>query len=350
MVVSTSEPGNAGVRVRWEELEAAVTAALVARRVPAASARLVAESLVLADLRGVTSHGVRRLPVLLRKLDLGVIDPQAGPVVKELAPAAVAVDARDGLGQVAAVCAMEACVSRARHLGLACAVVYRSSHFGIAAYPALVAARQDMVGVALSNAEAAVAPWGGRRPVLGTNPLAVAIPCPGRDPVVLDMATSVAGRSRIRQAAQRGEAIPPGWALDEEGRPATDPVRALRGVLLPFGGAKGYGLSLVVEVLCGVLSGARLSHRVRGLEDTTGPGGAGHFLMALDVATFAPAEEFRQRMEELVGLIKACPALPGVDEVYLPGEIESQAERKHRTEGISVPAELWQQILAGRCL
>jgi len=178
-----------------------------------------------------------------------------------------------------------------------------------------------------------LAPWGGRRPLLGNNPWSVAVPTTG-EPLVLDMANSVVAAGKIRQAAQRGERIPEGWALDAEGRPTTDPVEALRGVLLPFGTYKGYGITLMVGILTGVLSGGGWDVHVRPIDAVSEPQGESHLLAAISVRDMMPEEIFRERVAEVIRRIKECPPAEGSPGVFLPGELEHERRRRAQKEGV----------------
>lgn len=206
--------------------------------------------------------------------------------------------------------------------GIGACAVRNSNHCGAMAYYTQMAAAQAMIGVAASNANPTVAPWGGKDPVLGTNPISVAVPTPGETPFLLDMSTSAAARGKIILAASAGERIPQGWALDRAGRPTQDPSDALQGVLLPAAGPKGYGLALLVDVMCGVLSGSAFGLRVGALYDEfTRPQRSGHF-----VKTSTPAE--------------------GFDEVLVPGEPEARAEARAKQEGIRLPASVHSELAA----
>jgi len=304
-------------------------------------ARIVAECLVFADLRGIDSHGVVRLPTLVRRVKEGSIRANAVPRVIADFPGGVLIDAGGGFGHVAALEATDVCIERARLVGICCAGVRNSSPFGVAGYYAIRAARRGMIGIAMSNAAPAMAPWGGAAPLLGTNPLAIAAPAGKDEPLVLDMATAVVARGKIRLAAEKGKKIPLGWALDRSGKPTDDPREALEGTLLPIGGPKGYGLALMIDVLAGLLTGSGFAGDVGALEDCHAESRAGHFFCVIDPERFLPSEEYRRRMLELVDRVKRVPLAEGVDRVYLPGEIEAEVERERRSNGIPVPTRLW---------
>ncbi|MBO8141727.1 MAG: Ldh family oxidoreductase [Firmicutes bacterium] len=301
-------------------------------------ARLVAESLVLADLRGVHSHGLLRLPVYVERIQRGVLDPRAKVRIVRETPAAAVLDAANGHGIPAGVKAMDVCIAKARRCGVGVAAVRRSNHFGIGWYFVRRAVQQGMVGVACSNADALVAPWGARKAYLGTNPLAVGIPAGEEPPVAVDMATSAGAHGRIVLARERGETIPPGWALDENGRPTTDPEAALAGTLLPFGGAKGSAIGLVIDLLCGPLAGALTGPHIAPLySGMDRPQGLGHLFLAIDVGAFADPREFARQVDESIRAVRALPPAEGFERVQLPGEPEWRKEERRRNEGVVLP-------------
>jgi LDH2 family malate/lactate/ureidoglycolate dehydrogenase len=299
-----------------------------------AHAALVADSLVFADLRGIASHGVVRLPAYLDRVHAGVmeIDPTMELVADN--PASGLLDGRNGFGQVAGARAMELAIEKAEEAGAAVVAVKNSNHFGVAAFYAMRAVAARMVGLVLTNASPAMTPYNAKKPLLGTNPLAVAIPAGQQKPIVLDMSTSVVARGKIRYAAARqGEKIPFGWAVDADGKPTDDPQAALRGSLAPIGGPKGAGLSLVIDLLCGVLTGTALTGEVKNITDVSGPSRTGHLFVAINVAKFIDPQRFSQSIDTVIRGIKALPSADGAP-VYLPGEIEFNCEAKRRVEGI----------------
>jgi len=185
-----------------------------------------------------------------------------------------------------------------------------------------------------------MAAWGGSLPLLGTNPVCIAIPTGGEVDIVLDMASSVVARGKIRLAEAKGEAIPAGWALDARGLPTQDPVEAMKGTLIPIGGPKGYGIALAVDVLSGVLTGSDFGRHVPATDDTEKNASAGFVLQAIDIAAIGEAEEYFRGMRDLVDDIRRSPRAPGVERIYLPGEIEWLKKKEHLEQGIPVPASL----------
>jgi len=323
-----------------ERLKAFVVEALRRAGATAEDALLTAEGLVHADLRGVHTHGVVRTPVYVARLRRGSFNAGAAlTTVTARGPLAL-VDAGAGLGIAMASRAMDLAVDLARTHAVGLVGVRNSSHCGMLAGLALRAVAARMIGLAISNADAQVAPWGARARFLGTNPMAIAIPAGAQPPIVLDMATSVVPHSRIQAAAARGEDIPTGWAIDQQGHATTDPREALRGALLPFGGPKGSGISLVIDVLAGLLTGALSGPDITPLyEDLERPQGLGHLLMALSVEAFGPVEAFAARVDALIRRVRSLPPAEGFDRVYLPGEIEHERMLEYQRAGIPLPAE-----------
>jgi LDH2 family malate/lactate/ureidoglycolate dehydrogenase len=322
-------------RLSASDLERACTAILLAADVPTDEVALVVHSLLLAELMGHASHGVSRLPTYVQRVQAGLICTGRPARLVRDSTCLLAFDGQAGFGHVVGARAMAACVERARETGLAAATVSNSSHFGIAGAFALQAVDAGMIGVAMSNAAAKMPPQGGRTPVLGTNPLAVAIPTSGPYPILLDMATSAIALGKVLLAQAVGHAIPAGLALTAEGDPTTDAAAAAAGLLLPMGGPKGFGLALVLEVFSAVLSGASIGRDVGSMyrswdrsEDL------GHFFLALDPSALLAREEFLARVERLAAQVRSSELLPGVEGVYLPGELEFRRADEARRDGL----------------
>lgn len=330
-----SEPRYPSIELRAFCLQALERAGLAH-----ADAAIVAESLAAADLRGVHSHGCLRVGVYVDRLKAGSINPRAELEVLHDAGAVVVADAQAGAGIAMAARAMDLAVGRARAHGIGAVSVRNSNHCGMLAFFVMRALGAGCVGVAASNADSQVAPWGARAKFLGTNPLAVAVPAHDEMPLVLDMATSVVAHARVKGAADRGEAIPEGWAVDADGRPTTDALRAMAGALLPFGAFKGSGIALLVDILAGLLPGGRSGPEIVPLYQRLGePQGVGHFFLALRVEAFAPLEAFTRRVDETIRRIRALPPAPGAERALLPGEHELRVEKEHRAHGVPLPAD-----------
>ena len=304
----------------------------------AAEAACLAGNLVLANLRGVDSHGLMRLRTYATRVKCGVVKPGMAPRVVREAPASLAIDGGNGHGMWIGRQVMELCIGRAKETGACFATVNNGNHFGIAASFTEMAAAEGMIGLAMSNAGATMVPTGGRKPILGANPLSIAIPSGKYRPLVLDMATSTVAQGKIILAAKEGKkTIPSDWAVDPEGNPTTDPELALKGAMLPFGGAKGYGLALIIDILVAGLSGALTSAHTRNFwKDFEHPQNLGFFLGAWNIASIMPLPEFERRMETILGEMKACPPAPGHTEVFYPGEIEHRREAENLRGGIAL--------------
>ena len=312
---------------------------------PGPAARVVADSLVEANLTGHDSHGVIRVVEYLNKIRQGRIDPQAKPEIVRETPTTLQVDGHWGFGQVIAAWTMERLIDKAGEHNLAAAAIFHCGHIGrVGTYPAM-AAERGFIGLAFVNGGGTrprVAPFGGIRPLFGTNPLAAAVPVEGQAPIVLDFSTSVVASGKIRVARDKGELVPEGWILDREGRATCRPQDYYDGgMLLPAAGHKGYALSVLVEVLGGLLTAA-------GTLILPGSGyevGNGAFFLALNVEAFRPLAEFTAQVRELGGTIKATPSADEGGEVLLPGEPEQRMKARRLVEGIPIPDVTWQAIV-----
>jgi len=294
-----------------------------------------ARILVTGDLMGHATHGVLRLESYGERLRSGAMDARAAIAVEEAAPAIVRIDGANALGPLVGLRALREAMARAHTLGAGIAFARNSNHFGAIAPYCLMAAEQGFASMICSNASTTIAPTGGAETKLGNNPLGFGVPRPGGRAVILDMAMSVVARGKIRAALQRGQAIPDTWATDRAGKATTDPKAALDGFLLPFGGYKGYGLALVVDLLAGVLSGASyLTHVNSWLDDPEKPGNLGHFFLLIDTRVLGSGEWLAERMGDFDAIVhgtaRADPAIP----VRLPGEIELDSLERHRRDGV----------------
>lgn len=300
-------------------------------------AALVSQTLVEADLRGVHSHGMLRVPRYVAGLRAGAI--AARPEIRTVVDNgwAVVLDGGGGMGQIAAQAGMRRALERAADGGHAAVSVRGSTHCGAMAYYAMQAIPARAIGIATTNAGINMMPTGGRTNLVGNNPVAYAIPT-GRDvPFVLDMATSVVAGGKLDVARIRGEKIPFGWAVDREGKPTDDPAAARQGALVPLGGPKGYGLAVVLDVLCGVLSGGRFGSGL-------GAAGSCHYFEVLRVEAFTPYEAFVARMGELIDQLHGCPPVEGSGGVLVPGEIEHRLREQRVREGIPLDASLAEEL------
>jgi L-2-hydroxycarboxylate dehydrogenase (NAD+) len=341
-LVPTSASGEpAPVAFAADELQQFAARIFTAHGLSEQHAARTAQCLVEADLRGLASHGVSRIPIYTERLRRGLVNARPALAVEAITPVVARVDGDNGLGFVTASRAMEEAIDRARAFGVSLVLTHRSTHFGMAASYLLQAVRAGFSAFVFTNASRAMPVWGGRTPFLGTSPFAFA--APGGDhqpPIVLDMATSVVARGKIRRAMQKGEPIPSGWALDAHGQPTTDAAEAYKGLILPLGGAKGSGLSLMMEVLAGVMSGAAFGGQVRNqYTDFDAPQGVGHCMIAMRPDLAMPAAAWRQRMDALVDRAKSSPRLNEKQKILMPGEPEARLEAFRREHGIPLAAD-----------
>ena len=312
--------------------------------VPRSQAKMIAQAVVEGDLRGVESHGVLRLPAYVHRVQAGLMTATTELKVVQERGSTLLLDAQGGFGQVAGIHAMDHAIARARQHGVGVVAVRNANHFGIAAYYTMMALPHRMIGMAATNAAPSMAAWGGTAAVLGTNPICVAIPTGQDVDIVLDMASSIVARGKIRSAISKGDRIPLGWALDAEGRPTEDPQAALKGTLLPIGGPKGYGLALVVDALAGVLTGSDYSVHLSSVHDLSCRASVGFVMQAVDITAFADWSEYEKDVQSLIGEIRNSPRAPGIDRIFLPGEIEWSTWRERRQSGIPVPVKLLGQM------
>lgn len=332
-------------KYRADDLTRLATSIFVHEGLFPADAQIVAESLVAADLRGVDTHGVARIPSYVERFPNRLVEPRPQIVVTSRMPWAVSVDGGNGMGPVVANRAMSEAIARAETFGIGAATARRSNHFGAAAHYALQAVAHDCIGITLTPASKSLAPFGSREPLFGTNPIAVAVPAGSHDPWVMDMASSIAARGHVRLAARHGKPIPEGWALDELGRPTTDAEAALAGVMLPFAGVKGSALAMLIDILGGVLSGSGFAGAIRDMtRDFDAPQDVGHFFLAMKVEAFMPLAEFNDRMETAIARLKSLKPAAGFTEVLYPGEPEARRQRKHLEYGIPLTPEVYDSI------
>lgn len=321
-------------RILPDRLHALVNGIFAACGMSTADADLLGDTLVTADLQGVHSHGVLRVPEYADRLVGGKIDPRGRPRVVREAAGAILVDGGNSMGQIGACFAMQRAIERARTANVAVAAVRGSNHCGAMAYYARLALVEDMIGLATTNALPTMAPWGAIDKILGINPLAVAIPAADAPPIVMDAAFSHAAHGKIRVYRQKGQPIPDSWAFDAEGRPTSDASAALAGLLQPIGSYKGTGFALVMGILSAVLSGASYGTELGNMVDGARPGRDGHFFCAIRIAAFEEPGHFKRRIDRILRQIHESRRGAGVDHVYAPGELEAEVERRYRCEGI----------------
>lgn len=329
-----------------DRLEAFCRDLFVNAGVPIETASIVAQSLVYADLRGVDSHGVVRCEIYLERIAKGMVDALARPKISRDDGPVGLVDGQNGFGAFVGVKTLEASIERARTFGIGAVGANNSNHFGTAAFYVERAVREGFGLIVLSNASQTMPATGGVRPFLGTNPIAFGFPT-GRDvPFILDMATSLVARGKIIMAAKKGLDIPLGWAVDEKGAPTTSAQAALTGAVLPLGGAKGSGLSMAIDILSGVLTGAGFGPSVRNMyEDWEKPQNVGHFFIAIDIERFIGRKQFEERMGAFIDLLKAEPKAEGVPELLFAGEVEHKITEERRNNGLLLPNQLIEDLI-----
>lgn len=312
---------------------------------PSEDQDVVAESLTQADLRGISSHGLLRLPLYLERLHQGVVKARPKMVVIKEKKATALLDGDHALGQVSGHYAMLLAIKKARDCGVAAVSVKNGHHFGAGAYFVEMASRQDMIGIAMTNTPPLMAPWGGKKAMVGNNPFAVSIPTEGPHPLILDMAFSQVAQGKISVAQACGQEIPGDWATDCEGIPTTNPDEALKGLLLPAGGYKGYGQAIMVDMLTGVLSGSLFGPFVISMmEEPRLPQSSGQLYMAIDISAFRELTDFKKDVARYVEVIKGCPKASLTHELFVPGEQSWQRYEKALTEGIKVPEAIFQEL------
>jgi LDH2 family malate/lactate/ureidoglycolate dehydrogenase len=330
-----------------DSLRRLAVAALTAAGADPRHAAWTAEILVEGDLMGLGTHGVLRLLTYCDRLGLGGINAQADIRIEHKAPSLALVDGDNGLGPAVAFYALEQGLAMAAESGIAYLGCRRSNHLGALAPYALKACEAGFVLVCGTNASTTIAPWGGREARLGNNPLSIAAPCPQAPHFILDMAMSVAARGKIRKALSEGSSIPEGWAVDAAGQPTVDPAAALAGFLLPFGAHKGSGLSQAVDILSGLLSGARFLTDITPWTDfPEQPSGTGHFFLLIDPKRLLGATAYDEAIARFRKLIQDTPSADPAQPVQMPGEREQDRRDKALREGIEIPGELMAKIEA----
>jgi len=350
------------VRVWGEPLKEFCAQVFQQLDVPTEDARITADNLVTADLRGINSHGVARLRRYVNGLRDGVMVARPDVQVLTETPATALIDAGAGLGQPVSYRAMQKAIEKANDVGAGFVTVRNSNHYGIAGYYAMMALEHDCIGIAMTNAAVLVVPTFGRDAMLGTNPISVAAPAERERPFVLDMATSTVPRGKLEVYDRQEKPIPLGWATDEKGAPTQDPGQVLDnfraragGGLLPLGGAgellgghKGYGLALWVDVFCAILSGAAYANLVypKTPEGKPLPSKIGHFFGAWRIDGFRPLDEFKASMDDLQRRLKDAPRAEGEDRIYVHGEKEYEEVERRSKEGIPLNPKVAEDLRA----
>lgn len=305
--------------------------------VPEENATIVADVTVDADLKGFSSHGIGRFPQYIKGLKIGTIQPQAKVTVEKESPATTLLNGNHGFGHVVTYRGMEMAIKKARETGIGLVGIHNSNHFGIAGYYSDMALNQDIIGIIIANTEPAVAPIGGKEPILGTNPLAIGIPSNGHY-VSVDMATSASARGKLMEAKRRGEEIPENVALDEQGNPTIDPCAALKGSILPFGAHKGYALAFMIEIMAGPLVGAAYGKAVTGTANPEVNCTKGDLLAAIDPSKFVDPDQFKEQVDDFIAEVKSSPR------IFIPGDMEVRNIKRFKKDGIPLDETLKYQL------
>jgi LDH2 family malate/lactate/ureidoglycolate dehydrogenase len=329
------------ILIKDTDAQSFVRAVLVGNGVPTENAAIIADCLVQADLRGVDSHGINRIPSYVNRIRQGVLEAKLSPQLKQITPVVAQIDGQNAFGFLAAKMGMSKCIEMAEIYGIGMASVKHSNHFGMSAWIVQQAVDAGMMSLVFTNSSPALPVWGGKSKLMGVSPIACGAPAGKERPFILDMAPSIAARGKIYKAKRRGAKIPIDWALDAEGKPTDDPAAALEGVMLPMGGPKGSALSIMMDVFSGVLSGSAFAGQVTNPYDPTKPADVGHFLVAIKPDLFMDLEEFKSRMDFLYQRVVDSEKAHGVERIYFPGEIEQLTRETRQKEGIPyVEAEI----------
>lgn len=335
--------------VAIDRLQAFCVEALQKCGVSEEHARLTTDVLITTDTCGVFTHGTKLLRGYVRRLRAGGIKADADPQIVREGPAWAIVDGQSGLGMVTSVFAMNTAIAKAKATGMGYVGVRNSCHFGAAGYYANMAAKADMIGMAMANDYPSMAVLGARKAVLGTNPFAYAVPAGKEPPIFLDIASSTVAGGKVRIAQMKNEQVPNTWMVDTEGVPTTDPfLYPHAAFMLPFGGHKGYGLALMIENLAGVLTGTGAMYDLHNWVDhdpslATNHGGA---FLAFDVGAMIPIDTFKDRVDQLIRDIHETPKAKGVDRLYVPGEMEWQHRREALANGLALPEDVREVLVA----
>lgn len=329
------------ISVSLDNLSVLVSEVLVKVGVSEDDARIVLDTILFANRRGVATHGVGRLPLYIHKIATGHFNPKNEIEVLADNSAYALLDAHNGFGQVVAYKATKMAIEKAKKYGIAVVGIRNSNNFGAAGYFGDMAAREGCAAMVYANAAPAIAPTGGNKTIFGTNPLCFSFPGDEEhNPILLDMATTVAARGKIRLAAKNGEKIPLDWAIGPDGKLTDDPNVALKGSLLPIGGYKGYGLSMFVDIFAGMLTGSLYAGEVRNLSKMDADSGNGHLFIVIDVDKFLTAKEKQERVAHFYDAVKAC----GEDgKVFLPGEIEYNKYEK-ATQFVQISSKQFEDV------
>lgn len=297
----------------------------------------VAEATIDADLKGFTSHGLGRFPQYLVSIKSGTINLKDDITIEKETPAIALINGNSGFGQAVSYKAMQIAIKKAKEVGIGCVGVHNTNHFGVTGFYSDLALRENCIGLVIANTDPAIAPLGGSKPLIGTNPIALGIP--SETYITVDMATSVTARGKIIESKRKGLDLPDGWALDKDGNPTNDPEAALEGSILPFGGFKGYALSLLIEILTGPLVQAGYGLGVSGTASPTQDCTKGDFYVVIDPSKFGDFGEFVANTEDFVSQVRSTG-----ETVAIPGDLEVKRIADAEANGVAIDKKLYEQL------
>ena len=333
----------ATVTVAFTEVQQLIGEKLVSAGVSEEQAAKIAAILIHADLRGVNSHGALRTEHYMKRLKAGGINPTPDISFNKTGPVTGVVNGDDGFGHVVADIAMDHAIEMAKENGVGMVTAMNSSHCGALSYFVQEATEQQLIGIAMTHTDKIVVPFGGRESFLGTNPIAYGVPAKTEKPFILDMATSNVALGKILQHKEEGKAIPEGWGVDKNGAPVTDPAEVVS--LMPFGGPKGSGLSMIVDIFSGLLAGMAFGPHINPMyEELEKKRKLGHYFCAINPSFFTDSEIFLEQMDKMIQEIREVPAAEGFSRVLVPGEIEQENEERNRKQGVQIAATTYEYL------
>jgi LDH2 family malate/lactate/ureidoglycolate dehydrogenase len=329
-----------------EALNSFIEHILISHNIEKEDAKVVADSLVRADLEGISSHGIGRLPIYSKRLKEGRINPTPSVTIEKKALSVLAVNGDNGLGQIVSYKGIKEGINIAKETGIAAIAIRNSNHFGCASYYCKLACDENLAAIILTNSPPGIPPWGGKKAFFGTNPIAFGFPVKNGPDVMIDMSASVVARGKILEAAKEGKNIPKGWAIDAKGIDTEDPKEAINGAILPSGRVKGYGWALAVEILTGILTGAAFGPHVQNIyNDYDQLSNIGHFFIIVDIEKFMPFDHFTSLLEKLLFEMKDTPNKEGVQTILYPGERREKSYKDKLISGIYLSREVEKELV-----
>jgi len=326
--------------IKKEQLESFVKSIFLKLGVPQQRADILTSCLVEADLQGISSHGVVRIPIYVKRIKEGLTELTEETSILKETKATALLDGKNIIGQVACEDAMRLAIKKAKECGFGFVGLHNTNHAGTCGHYSMMAVKENMIGYSFMNTTPLVAVHGGTHKAVGNNPLSVAVPAGRHYPVLLDMACAAA-QGKIEVLQKKGEKVPEGWAVDENGKPTTDPVAALHGVLLPIAGPKGSGLAIINDIICGILTGSGVGKEIYHLNDPV-PQNLGCVFMALDISQFIEVDTFLDRVDSYIDYLKGTAV--GDETILMPGEIGFLEEKKRKVAGIPIPEKVVQDL------